>query len=73
MTAKRSISLESLTDEAVAKLAIKNGMSYSAYINMVLSIHPAIQKTIARLEQIPEMPDLTDKELEAEFEEPITN
>jgi len=73
MTAKRSISLNSLVDEAVAKLAIQNNATYSGYVNRILSSHPKIIQTIAQLEQLPEMPELTDAELEAELEEPIPN
>jgi len=73
MTAKRSISLESLIDEAVAKLAIQNNTTYSGYINMILSQHPTILKTVRQLEQLPEFPELTDAEIEAEFEEAIPN
>ena len=73
MTKKRSISLESLIDEAVVKLTIKNDTTYSGYINMILSQYPPIQNAIKQLEQLPEMPELTDAELEAELEEPILN
>ena len=56
--AKRSITLSTELDEAIAKLSISKNMNYSEFIESRLRQNPTIEQMIRHLEDLPEMPVL---------------
>jgi len=53
---KRSVTISTELDEALAMLSTANSMNYSEFLESRLRMVPAIQQMILKLEKLPEAP-----------------
>lgn len=70
---RRTITISTELDEAIAKLAVSKKMNYSEFVESRLRTVPIIEQIIEKLESLPDMPQLNVQKIKANQQHEVLN